>query len=71
MSVETLRLLWSVIAEISSDSTTSLSDEALFGSLLSKINNRLCLTPEDQTAIRLYLRSRKLLIREMLQDQTT
>ncbi|MBE7379926.1 MAG: hypothetical protein F6J95_000765 [Leptolyngbya sp. SIO1E4] len=67
MSVETLRLLWSVVSETSPENVAGLSDEALIGSLLSRINSRLCLTLEDQTAVRSYLGSKRLLIREVIQ----
>lgn len=66
MNAEILRLLWSVILELSPDNVAELSDEALAGNLVARINSRLCLNREDQMAVRLYLTRKKLLIREMV-----
>ncbi|MGF1521567.1 MAG: hypothetical protein ACFBSF_04520 [Leptolyngbyaceae cyanobacterium] len=67
MNAEILRLLWSIISEISPDRATGLSDDDLISSLIHHINNRVCLSLEDQTAVKSYLRTRKPLIRDVLQ----
>ncbi|MEL6383858.1 MAG: hypothetical protein AAFQ89_15665 [Cyanobacteria bacterium J06626_18] len=67
MNVEILRLLWSIVSEISPDRATGLSDDDLISSLIHNINNRVCLSREDQTAVRSYLSMRKPLIRDVLQ----
>ena len=69
MNVETLRLLWSVVLEISPDEVAELSDDVLVRSLIFQVNSRICLSLEEQTAIRSYLSARKPLIFEMLQSQ--
>lgn len=70
MNAEILRLLWSVILELSPNNVAELSDEALAGNLVARINSRLSLNREDQMAVRSYLKQRKLLIREMVGCQT-
>ena len=66
MNAEILRLLWSIVSELSSDRILGLSDDDLVSSLIQQIDNRVCLTLEDQTAVRSYLSTRKPLIRDML-----
>ena len=68
MNAEILRLLWSVVSEISPDKVIGLSDDALVSSLIHQINSRVCLSLEDQTAVRSYLATRKPLIRDVLQQ---
>ena len=67
MSNKVLRLFWSVVSEIPSDKFAELSDDALVGSLLFQMNSRLCLSRDDQTAVRSYFRTRGPLVREILQ----
>lgn len=67
MNAEILRLLWSVVSEVSPDRVAGLSDDALVSSLVYQINSRVCLSLEDQTAVRSYLSTRKPLIRDVLQ----
>ncbi|MCG8363923.1 MAG: hypothetical protein MJA27_11405 [Pseudanabaenales cyanobacterium] len=69
MTIETLRLLWSLVLEISPDNVAELSDDVLVRSLFSQVNSRICLSLEEQTAVRSYLSARKPLICEMLQSQ--
>ena len=69
MNVETLRLLWSVVLEISPDEAAELSDDVLVRNLLFQVNSRIYLSLEEQTAVRSYLRARKPLICQMLQSQ--
>ena len=69
MTVETLRLLWSVVLEIPPDNVAELSDEVLIRSLFSQINSRICLSQEEQTAVRSYISSRKPLICETILNQ--
>ncbi len=68
MSTKVLRLFWSVVSEIPSDKAAELSDDALIGSLLLQMNSRLCLSREEQTAVRSYFKTRGLLVREILQE---
>ena len=67
MNAQVLRLLWSVILEISTDKITGLSDDVLERSLLGMISSRCCLSQADQVSVKCYLKARKPLIREMLQ----
>ncbi|MGF1524505.1 MAG: hypothetical protein ACFBSF_19455 [Leptolyngbyaceae cyanobacterium] len=69
MKAEILRLLWSMVLELSPDRVAELSDEALAGSLVARMNSRLCLNREDQMAVRSYLKRKRLLIREMVEYQ--
>ncbi len=69
MTVETLRLLWSVVLEIPPDIVSELPDEVLIRSLFSHINSRLSLSQEEQTAVRSYISARKPLICETILNQ--
>ncbi len=68
MSTKVLRLFWSVVSEIPSDKAAELSDDALMGSLLFRMNSQLCLSIEEQTAVRSYFKTRGPLVREILQE---
>ena len=69
MNAEMLRLLWSVVVDVSIERVAGLSDDVLVGHLFHQINSRVCLSLEEQITIKSYLRTRKPLIREMLQGQ--
>lgn len=66
MNAEILRLLWSIVSEMSPDKVMGLSDDALISSLIHHINNRVCLSSEDQSAVRSYISTRRSLIRDLL-----
>lgn len=67
MNAEILRLLWSIVSEVSPDKVMGLSDDALVSNLIHQINSRVCLSSDDQSAVRSYLSTRKPLIRDLLQ----
>ena len=69
MNAEMLRLLWSVVVDVSLERVAGLSDDVLVGHLVHQINSRVCLSLEEQITIKSYLKTRKPLIREMLQGQ--
>ncbi len=71
MKAEILRLLWSVILELSPETVAELLDEALVGNLLARLSSRLCCSPADQTAVQSYLKNKQLLIREVVQSPAT
>lgn len=71
MNAEILRMLWSVILELSPDTVAELSDEALEGKLLARLGSRLDFNSEEQTTVRSYLKRKRLLIREVMQCPAT
>jgi hypothetical protein len=66
MTADILRSLWSVVTGISSTKASNLSDDSLMDLLLDCMNQKQPLSIEEQATILGYLRSRKLLIREVL-----
>jgi hypothetical protein len=72
MTAETLRQLWTIVAELGAARTVSnLTDEALVSTVLGQINSRYCFTLEEQSAVKSYLSSHKPLIRDLLDEKAT
>lgn len=67
MNTEVLRLLWSLVSTISPDNIAGLSNDVLVKKLLSHINSRVCLSLDEQIAVKSYLSAREPLVREIIQ----
>ena len=67
MDASTLRLLWSVVLENSSESIASLPESLFVRHFLEQIQTRVCLSTDEQTAMKSYLQTKRVLILEMMQ----
>jgi hypothetical protein len=65
MNAGTLRRLWSVVEETQSHQLLKLTDSELTKQLLHQLQHRYPLTGEETQMVRLYLRDRLSLIRDM------
>ncbi len=67
MDASTLRLLWSVVLENSPESIASLPDTLFVRHFLEQVQDRVCLSLDEQDAMQSYLHTRRTLILEMIQ----
>lgn len=67
MDASTLRLLWSVVLENSPESVSNLPEALFVKHLLDQIQAKVCLSTNQQNAIQSYIRSKRVLILDMIQ----
>lgn len=67
MDASTLRLLWSVILENSPENISNLPEALFVRHLLEQIQDRVCLSIDEQNAMQSYLQAKRGLILEMIQ----
>lgn len=66
MNTDSLRILWELVDRLSPDRVAGISYDVLVGGLLQQLDERLCLSPDEDSAVRLYLKTRELLVRELV-----
>ncbi len=67
MDASTLRLLWSVVLENSPESVSNLPEALFVRHLLDQIQARVCLSTDQQSAMQSYIRTKRVLILDMIQ----
>jgi hypothetical protein len=67
MNSSRLRQFWSLIEESPTETVLKLNDSELVKQLLSQLENRQPLSPQENHSMKSYIRSRTLLIREMVE----
>ncbi len=67
MKASTIRQLWSIVEESSANTLMSLNDSELVTQLLYKLDAKQPLSSEEWHCMKVYLSSRTLLIREIVE----
>ncbi len=70
MSPVLLRQLWATIDEAPSSTLLGLNGQDLANTLITRVQNKQSLTGEEREAVRDYIESRSLLIRDLLRTQS-
>ena len=70
MDFSTLRQLWSVVECTPASIILSLSDRDLIHNLVGQLENKTRLTTEESSTVKVYIRSKTCLIRDLAQGRS-